>query len=649
MANRELKTDARSGAGKWTRLPAGARAVAEVRPGTVLLETARFDAENRRSYLFLDPVEELTAWEPGELPGLFARMEQARARGCYAAGWMAYECGYGFVSLEAGEREAGAPLAWFGVYGEAAVFDHAAGRFLGEVALPQAEEPRGDAELVAGPVELGLGRAEYGERIAAIQELIAAGDTYQANFTDALTFAARCGAAELLGALLRRQPVSYGALIHTGGQAGGRQVVSCSPELFFAVDGRRIVTRPMKGTMARGRDGREDAEARARLARDEKNCAEHVMIVDLLRNDLGRLCETGSVQVERLFAVETYATLLQMTSTIAGRLRGDVGLEAIFGSLFPSGSVTGAPKRRTMEILREAEQGPRGVYTGAIGFVGPGGVARFSVPIRTLVLEQGRGRMGVGSGIVADSRADAEYDECVLKAAFLTEARPRFELIETLKWQDGYWLLEEHMERLAASAEYFGFAWDGETVRARLQAVARGFAAGAARRVRLLLSAEGAVAVESAALEDETTCRVRLEAERTQADDLWLRHKTTRRERYDRALQAARAAGWDEVLFRNERGELTEGAISNVFVEMDGRLWTPPLGSGVLPGVLRGHLLAKGEAAERVLTVEDLEAAEAVFVGNSVRGLRRVTELALAEGRELRWSGETAWCSRIAL
>ena len=383
--------------------------------------------------------------------------------------------------------------------------------------------------------------------------------------------------------------------------------------------------------MRRGLDCAEDRAAAVRLRNDEKNCAEHVMIVDLLRNDLGRICEMGSVRVEELFSVERYETLLQMTSTVSGRLRGGLSYYEIFKGMFPSGSITGAPKIRTMEIIHELERGPRGIYTGAIGYMAPDGTAAFNVAIRTLVMKEGEARMGVGGGIVADSEPMEEYRECLLKAEFLTRRRHDFQLIETMLWEGDYFLLEMHLERMEASAEYFNFLWDREAVVGRLEEVAKGFRLGERYRVRLLLNEAGEVTVAAVKLSVEVSGwgRVRLSMERTSSTDVFLRHKTTRRELYEREYARARAEGFDEVIFLNERGEVTEGAISNVFIRRAGRLLTPPLRCGVLPGVLRRHLLESDASAEEcVLTVEDLESAEAVFVGNSVRGLREVRLLA---------------------
>lgn len=598
-------------------------------PGSVLLQTSRFDALNRRSFVFLNAIEKISCSRLDEIPELFRRVEEALAGGFYVAGFVGYECGYHFerfdrASLETQEL----PLAWFGVYRAPVTYDHASGCFEEGFVLPPIAASA-DALLAPFAEKAGLEISEddYCAKIRQIKEYIRAGETYQVNFADRVKVKTKVPAGAAFGALITQQPVAYSALLNVE----GHHVLSLSPELFFRIAGGRIVTRPMKGTMHRGLDRAEDSEAAERLRNDEKNRAEHVMIVDLLRNDLGRICEMGSVQVEDIFSVERYRTLLQMTSTVSGRLRAGLSYYEIFKAVFPSGSITGAPKIRTMEIIREMERGPRGVYTGAIGFMSPDGAATFNVAIRTLVLKDGEARMGVGGGIVADSEPEDEYRECLLKAEFLTRRGLDFQLIETMLWEGEFFLLAMHLDRMEASAEYFDFPFDRDVVAARLAEEARGFRLDERHRVRLLLDGKGKMSVTSAAFAADPALgrarlgSVRISVERTFSGDVFLRHKTTRRELYEREYAKARGDGLDEVIFLNEKGEVTEGAISNVFIRQAGKLLTPPLRAGVLPGVFRRHLLeTDAGVAERVLTVRDLDAADAVFVGNSVRGLREV-------------------------
>lgn len=619
----------------WHRLPEFVLALAEAEPSSVLLHTARCSEENRRSLLFRRPERVLEARSGEEMAEVFAQVERSRAEGLHLAGYFAYESGAYFepgVGALPQQPDGALPLVWLGCYAEPTIFDHGTGRFTsGDPGWTAAETDEAgceaeDGSAMAAP-RMAIDRQEYERAIAAILERIRAGETYQANFTSSVSFAVEDGAAlRLYRRLMDAQPVAYGAYLNLGRDAGEHRVLSLSPELFFRWQGERLVTRPMKGTMARGLDGAEDEAQARRLRADAKNRAEHVMIVDLLRNDLGRIAQAGSVRVEDLFTVERYATLLQMTSTIAARIGPTVGVEAIFRALFPSGSITGAPKVQTMRILAGLERRPRGVYCGAIGYLAPRREAVFSVAIRTLELERGVARMGVGGGIVADSQADEEWRECLLKAGFLRESAREFALIETLLWRDGIALLERHMKRLEDSARYFDFAFDAEAVGDAIQAATRGCETGQRYRLRLLLDGDGRCGVEAhPAAAVPRNGRVAMAGERVCSTDRFLRHKTTHRAVYDRWRAQAVQAGVEDFLFENERGELTEGTISNVFVEREGWLLTPPLSAGVLPGVFRAQVLeTHPRARERTLTVADLERADAIHLCNAVRGLYRV-------------------------
>lgn len=613
----------------WIQLPPHLYTTVAECPGSVLLETSRFDPSNHHSYLFLKPVGVMSANHSSEIPLLFSRLETALASGFHVAGFVSYECGYHFEPFPGARLSSEElPLAWFGIYPSPIVFDHAQGCFTGPGLLsPVAAGPEKIPAALADGAALEITKDEYCAKILEIKERIASGETYQVNFTDRVSFPLRTSAATAFEALSRHQTVAYGALINMA----DLHILSFSPELFFRIRDGRIWTRPMKGTMPRGLDAYEDAQATLRLQNDEKNRSEHVMIVDLLRNDLGRICKVGSIKVEDLFSVEQYETLLQMTSTVSGTLRPGISYYDIFRSMFPGGSVTGAPKIRTMQIIREIERNPRGIYTGAIGFISPRGSSVFNVAIRTLVIKGGGAQMGVGGGIVADSEPMEEYRECLLKAAFLTRTQRDFQLIETMLWDKEFHFLCLHLKRLESSASYFTFAFDRSAVLSRLHDLSNSFTAGKRYRVRLLLTSSGHITVDSSDfLAAPDTGYVKLSPEHTSSTDVFLRHKTTRREIYDRQHAEARADGFDDVIFRNEKGEVTEGAVSNIFIRQSGRLFTPPLTCGVLPGVFRHHLLETcATAEERTITMPDLKAADAVFLCNSVRGLRAVKSLCL--------------------
>ncbi|WP_027799407.1 aminodeoxychorismate synthase component I [Paraburkholderia dilworthii] len=487
--------------------------------------------------------------------------------------------------------------------------------------------------------------AQFNAAIDAIHAALREGDSYQVNYTYRLDFDVFGSPTALYRRLRARQPVRYGALIAL---PGGAWVLSCSPELFVEKQNAMLRARPMKGTAPRSADPSADRGAAEFLGSDPKNRAENVMIVDLLRNDLSRVAQTGSVKVPALFSVEPYASVWQMTSTVEAALRPGTSFAAILRALFPCGSITGAPKHRTMQLIDELESTPRGLYTGAIGWLdGPARQAPanentdgdfcMSVAIRTLTLKplaqtgQLRGTMGVGAGIVLDSVAEDEYAECRLKARFLTGAEPGFELFETMyaTREDGVRHLPRHLARLSASAATLGFQVDAPGIRMQIAERCASLPAATPHRMRLALSKSGATQITAAVLTPlaDTTVGVLLAPDHgfaaTQANDPLLHHKTTRRAEYDRGWREAEAKGAFDTLFFNEGGELTEGGRSNVFVKLAGRWWTPPLASGVLPGVMRGVLLeedASMQAAEKVLTQADVLNAEALMICNALRG-----------------------------
>jgi para-aminobenzoate synthetase/4-amino-4-deoxychorismate lyase len=602
-------------------------------PGSILLQTSRMDTENYRSYLFLHPERKLTASE-----SLFDEIEQALAGGSYVAGFLTYEFGAHLQMREGARYDADrksvpASLAWFGIYSEAFIYNHRTGKFEGRSPDQyMAEDTPPDSDFEIDDLHLNIPREIYTEKITKIQDYIRAGDTYQVNFTNKLRFDFSGSPEALFAALIDSQPVPYSAFLNTG----NKHILSFSPELFFRLKDREIVTRPMKGTAPRGMDLADDALKASWLQNDLKNRSENLMIVDLMRNDLGRICEFGSIAVNQLFAVERYETLFQMTSEISGTLREGLSFSDIFRSLFPCGSITGAPKLRTMEIIQELEQEPRGVYTGAIGYFSPVREAVFNVPIRTVVLENGHGTMGVGSGIVIDSLADDEFCECLLKAEFLTHREEPFQLIESILWNDGYTMLSLHLDRMELSAKYFGFSFDRTSVLSVLEEAKSEFASDTRVKVRVLLGRSGIVNISHAPVEVHALAqKVVVSAMRVSSSDRFLRHKTTHRGLYDQQLTWAHSHGYAEVIFLNEQEEVTEGAISNIFIEKDGLWFTPPVECGLLSGIYRRHLLETRPAiAEKVLSLEDLASADAVYLCNAVRGIRKVTVVQIREEEE---------------
>jgi len=583
-----------------------------------------------RSRLYSAHAGTLACHTLDEWPLLLSRLQDALQSGLYAVPVLSYELGEQLLGVAAHALEA--PLAQVLLFERYEVLD--ADGVAAWLEARAGDRPADDRPAGIAAVRANVDEAAFAGAIDAIHAYIEAGDTYQVNYTYRLRFDAFGPVHALYARLRARQPVPYGALI---GLPDGRALLSLSPELFVRHDAGRLLARPMKGTAPAGADDADTAARALALAGDPKNRAENLMIVDLLRNDLGRIARTGSVGVPALFEVRPYGRVLQMTSTIQAQLRPELDLQAIFAALYPCGSITGAPKRRTMEIIGELEPAARGIYTGALGWIDPpvpggGAVGDFclSVPIRTLVLqpEHGgvrRGELGVGAGIVHDSDAGAEFAECRLKAGFLTGLANGFELFETIyaTRADGCRHLERHLARLQASSDYFGYPFSLELARAGAQAASAVLAPGVAHRLRLTLQPDGVIVVTSAPLAPlNEPVRLLLADDAVQCDDLFLRHKTSIRGRYDAAWRAAESAGAFDTLFFNERGELAEGGRSSVFVRIGGRWYTPPLSSGVLPGVMRAVLLADPawQATEVPISRAMLGKAQEIVVCNALRG-----------------------------
>jgi para-aminobenzoate synthetase/4-amino-4-deoxychorismate lyase len=570
----------------------------------LLLDDARPGGPSR---LFRDPVDWIVARTPDEALDALARIDAAVARGVWVAGGFAFELGYLLEPHLRGHfRQPSDPLIAVGLYERPLAVDGAA-LLRGLVELPQA---------TLGPAEPGLDFAAYAAGFARVRDYIAAGDVYQINLTFPLAFPVAGDPRTRLAGWRSQARAGHAALL----RLDDRDVFSFSPELFLQATGDGTIrTRPMKGTTRRGADAAGDVAARAALQADPKQRAENLMIVDLLRNDLARVCEPGSVTVTDLFTVETYPTLHTLTSGVEGRMKPDLVPSDIMRALFPCGSITGAPKVRAMEIIAESEAAPRGFYCGALGAFGPKGEINLNVAIRTLVHEHGtaRLRMGVGGGLVYDSQAQAEYDECLLKARFA--ASEPFELLETMRWtpEAGFDWLEEHLARLATAAAYFGVPQDESAIRTALAAHVAPLAG--PRRVRLLVDLDGSPRAESSALASSGPMRLHVARIRLDSDDPFVQHKTTRRAVYDAALAEAKAAGADEAILLNEHGRVADGSFTSIFALRDGVLLTPPPSEGALDGILK-RVLGR-PVVERTLTLDDLRSAEALYAGNSVRGL----------------------------
>ena len=571
--------------------------------------SARFDDLRAGSALAFDGVEaELVAVTPGEVAAVLDEVDRVTAAGHWAFGFVAYEAAAGLdPDLAVHAPVAGLPLVWFGV---------SRGPSRAPVVTPTAV--RGYS---AGPWVCDWDADRHAAAVAAVRERIAAGDTYQCNVTTRLTAPVSGDLRQLYADMALGQRGAHNALVDLGRFA----ISSASPELFLDWTGERLTMAPMKGTAARGRTTAEDAEVVARLRASEKERAENVMIVDLVRNDLARVARTGSVTVAALCEAERFETVHQLTSRVTAEVLPGTGLTDVFRALFPSGSVTGAPQVRSMELIRDLEDGPRGVYCGAVGVVAPPGApfrARFNVAIRTAVVDRASGTAvyGAGGGITWGSEPAAEYAELLAKARVL-DARPEeFALLETMRRLPGGEMrsLDGHLARMAASAAYFGFPFDEAAARESLSALT----GDGDLRVRLLCSRDGALEVEVAPAPeaDVRPLHLAVDDEPVDSREAWPHHKTTRRDPY--TSRRARHPDADEVVLVNERGEVTEACTANLAVRLGGRWWTPPLGDGCLPGVERARLVADGVLAERVLRPADLDAAEELALVNSLRGWR---------------------------
>ncbi|MYL36724.1 aminodeoxychorismate synthase component I [Halobacillus litoralis] len=554
------------------------------------------EKENRR---FEKPVEILTTDNHREVKELFERLEELLDEGYYAAGYVSYEAAPAFDESFVVHDSPEWPLVWFGIFekGEDAS-EHSSG-------LP----------FHVSEWKMKGSYNHYRKGIEQVKKGIEEGDTYQVNYTTRLEAAFSGDDFSLYQRLMNNQKPGYGAYINMG----DRSLLSASPELFFRMNNRTITTKPMKGTAGRGRFYSEDEEQHTHLQVSEKEKSENLMIVDLLRNDLGRIAVPGSVRVPALFDIETYPTVHQMTSTVEGELPPSLTMYQVFEALFPCGSITGAPKVRTMEYIKRLEDSPRDVYCGAIGFITPRREAVFNVPIRTIMInhESGRAVYGTGGGVTWDSTSEGEYQEVLTKARLLTEDRPDFQLLETMRLEEGcVHLLDYHLQRLQKSARYFQFPLNTSRLKQRLREVTDQRPEGL-YKIRLLTDENGREEIQVMPMDPPAPhVQTALAAAPVSDQDPFLFHKTTHREIYERHKVPGKAA----TLLWNDRGELTEFTIANLVVKYHGEYITPPVTSGLLAGTYRQYLLDQGRIKEQILTKDQLGEFEEIWMVNALRG-----------------------------
>ena len=573
------------------------------RAGTPVAHFESFAEDRGWKASFGEPCRQRAVYALDEVLALLREAEATAREGMWVALALSYEAAPAFDSALKVKPSSEFPLAWMAVFEEPLATD---------------VKPIADRPFLISKWEPQISGRRYRRAIHSIRSYIERGHTYQVNFTFPLCGDVVGDSFSCFRAIAQSQGAAYSAYL----DIGSHRILSFSPELFVERRGNRLRTRPMKGTLSRGRWLEEDCDRAIQLQASLKDRAENVMIVDLLRSDLGKIAETGSVDVPELFAVENLSRVLQMTSTVTAVQRPGVTVVDILRALFPCGSVTGAPKTRSMAIIEELEREPRGIYTGAIGLLAPDGDATFSVAIRTLVVDgkSGAATFNVGGAITWDSTTDGEYEESCLKAKFLTQPWPDFDLLETIELNDGtYSLLDRHLTRARASARYFGFRWNESRVSRTLDDACKSHPLGR-WRARLIIERTGKANVEVHPLDRDRQMPLAVKFATCPIDDLdaLLFHKTTARSRYHAELERCRPC--DDVILWNCRGEVTESTIANVVVFADGKHWTPPREAGLLAGTLRGELISKRELFERTITKEELATIGSFSLINSLRG-----------------------------
>ena len=555
--------------------------------------------------LFSEPVEILSSYKLEEIHSTLIKIENFCSQGLWAVGYVNYEASpYFDYSFKIKKCEDRLPILWFGIYKK-------------PILLNDFSHLINKKRYTFKSWTSSVNYAEYEEAIRKIKNYICAGDTYQVNYT--YNMHSHFGGDPLFcfRELQKNQASKYSAYIEND----FGYILSASPELFFYQNNDFIISRPMKGTFKRGLYLEDDKRNEGLLKNSEKDKAENLMITDLIRNDIGRVALYGTVKVDSLFDIEKYETVFQMTSTISAKT--DKHPLDVFSSLFPCGSVTGAPKIRTMEIIAELEKEPRGIYTGAIGYFGPDKNACFNVAIRTIFIKKDNNEAiyGVGGGIVADSDSVKEFNETITKSQILFRNFPEFCLLETIRWspEEGFFLLDEHIKRMKNSATYFDFKFDEKMIIAQLKEREKTFPENTLK-IRLLLARDGSIEIQfsSFKMSDDLIWTVALASEPIDCDNPFFYHKTTNREIYDNLRKDMKDV--DEVILYNKNNEITEGTITNVVVEINGKKITPPVSSGLLAGTFREYLLEKGIIYEGIIYIDELKRADQIWLINSLRG-----------------------------
>lgn len=580
---------------------------------SVFLETAN-ENEKPKMLIFNSCLDTIECRGKKDLEKFFNKLEENRKKGNWLAGYFSYEFGYLLEEklCHLLDKKRKYPLAWFGVFEKPQ-----------EILSEDLSFFKKNSVCKIDKITPSILKTEYIKQIKKIKQYLKQGDTYQVNYTFNIHFDVKLNPFGIYRQLRLIQPTKYMAAINTGKE----KIFSFSPELFFSKTKNIIITKPMKGTVACTDKEKVNKEKLLWLKKSEKNKAENLMIVDLLRNDLGRIAKKGTVKVKDMFSVERHKTVFQMTSTVEAKTNSSI--TEIIKAIFPCGSVTGAPKIRTMQIIKELEKEPRHVYTGAVGYISPKNKSCFNVAIRTVHVDKNnKASLGVGSGVVYDSNSAEEYRESFLKAKFFIDSFKEFQIFETILWDKRFYLLEHHLKRLKSSAKKFKIKCELKKIKEKLRMLEKKFNKNRQYKIRIILSLDGKITVQSTGLDKiPEKIKIILSKDKVNSQNQYLYHKTTIRDFYDKQLARAREKGFFEVIFKNEKDELTEGSFTNLFLLKNNVLYTPKLEAGLLPGVLRQSLLEKGQAKEIKLKEKELKNACEIYVGNSVRGLLKVDKI----------------------
>lgn len=588
-----------------------------------LLDDSKSSPSKSKNLLFSNPQEEIIARNQDELPQALDKIEQLKKEGYYLCGYLSYEAGYFFIDKEISNRQpkqADQPLLYFIAFKD---LQRPSRKEIDDCFNKATIYP--ESKLCLHNLQRNVSEPDYLDNISKIKAYIEAGDTYQINYTLKYHFKLQGTATTLYKILRKKQPVEFGALLNFPES----KIVSLSPELFIKKKKNILTSKPMKGTAKRGSNKKEDKNIIRFLKQDSKTLSENVMIVDLIRNDFGRVCQTGSVRVKNLFQVQTFKTLHQMISTVKGKLRKNLSFRDLLHALFPCGSITGAPKIRTMEIINELENDPRGIYTGAIGYLLPNNDFYFNVPIRTIAIDkENHCEMGIGSGIIHESDAKDEFAECLLKADFLTSVNQDFYLIESFRLdakKQVFINLEQHLTRLTQSANCFGFQLNNTEINEQLEKLKKTQHSGL-HKIRLALYQNGKVEISHSPIntKSDSSNVVLISETIIDSTSVFQYHKTSRREHYNQAYDKAEKQGAYDVLFFNEKEQLVEASRHNIFIKKEACFYTPLLSTGALNGIQRQAFMQQNKVKEAHLTRDDLLNADEILLTNSVRGVVRV-------------------------